>query len=318
MKLATYEHHGRVRLGAVLSNNRILDLDAAADNAEMELLRGAGTFETALRFLEAGEGALEAARRLVQQAETGEAPDAAVVPLDSVQLLPPVPDTRKLFCLAGNYKAHIEEGGRQAHAKEETYPYFFMKPASTALVGSGATVYYPEIIQKLDYEGELTIVIGKRGRMISAAEADEYVAGYTILNDISERGLLSKAAPKAQREQDKFFDWLVGKWFDTSAPMGPWIVTKDEIADPHALPLQTRVNGEIRQNASTADMIFTVGEIIEFISRIVTLEPGDLISTGTPSGVGSARGVFLRPGDRVEVEIQGLGVLESTIGNRPA
>src|SRR5205814_6384435 len=138
-------------------------------------------------------------------------------------------------------------------------------PASTALVGSGEPVLHPKIGRKLDYEGELVIVIGRRGKQIPPEHAYRYVAGYTILNDVSERSLASKEPPKAEREQNRFFDWLVGKWFDTSAPCGPWMVTADEIPDPHALRLQTRVNGELRQDASTAEMIFTVPEIIAFI-----------------------------------------------------
>ncbi|MGV3723477.1 MAG: fumarylacetoacetate hydrolase family protein [Actinomycetota bacterium] len=299
MNILSFTADGSLRLGALLSGERVLDLTNVYPNA--------------LAFLEAGEVGMSACFSAVERAEAGEALAGQVRPLASVQLRPPVPQARKLLALAGNYQEHVAEGGRPTHAKEETYPYFFMKPPSTTLVGSGEPVLHPQIARKLDYEGEFVIVIGRRGKHIPEAQAYRYVAGYTIMNDVSERSLASKEAPKVERERDKFFDWLVGKWFDSAAPCGPWLVTKDAIEDPHNLRLRTRVNGETRQDSSTAAMIFSVPEIIAFISRVVTLEPGDLIATGTPGGVGSARGVFLQPGDTVEVEIDRIGVLRNTL-----
>lgn len=265
-----------------------------------------GLFRTTRDLLAEGPSGLAAVRAYL-------AGSGKRIPLDEVRLAPPVPHARKLFALAGNYDEHVREGGRPTYPKEETYPYFFMKPPSTTLVGSGADVPVPSIARKLDYEGELCIVIGRQVRSVPAGSAADAVAGYTVLNDLSERSLASKDPPRAARERDKFFDWLVGKWFDSAAPCGPWMVTSDELPDPHALRLTTRVNGELRQDASTADMVFTVPEVISFISRVVTLEPGDLIATGTPSGVGSARGVFLGAGDLVEVEIEGIGQLRNRL-----
>lgn len=299
MRILSFSIDGQLRLGALLSGERVLDLT--------------NVYPTALAFLEAGEIGMTSVMSAVERAERGESLAGQVRPLSAVTLRPPVPQCRKLLALAGNYHDHIREGGRPSHAKEETYPYFFLKPASTTLSGCQDPIPFPRIARKLDYEGEFVIVIGKRGRDIPVDQAYRYVAGYTIMNDISERSLASKEPPKAERERDKFFDWLVGKWFDSSAPSGPWLVTRDEIEDPHALKLCTRVNGEVRQKASTADMIFTVPEIVAFISRVLTLEPGDMISTGTPGGVGSARGLFLQPGDTVEVEIEGIGALKNTL-----
>lgn len=297
--LATPDTSGpEVRFGALLSGERVLDLT--------------NVYPTALACLDAGDAGMETIRGAVTRAESGAVLAGPVYPLASVQLRAPVPGARKVLALAGNYQDHIREGGRETHTKEETYPYFFLKPGSTALVGSGQPVTYPKIARKIDYEGEFVIVIGKRGKHISVEDAYQYVAGYTVLNDVSERGLAVKDSPVTPRERDKFFDWLVGKWFDTGAPCGPWLVTRDEIEDPHALGLRTRVNGETRQDGSTADMIFTVPEILAFISRVLTLEPGDLIATGTPGGVGSARGLFLQPGDTVEVEIERIGLLRNT------
>jgi 2-keto-4-pentenoate hydratase/2-oxohepta-3-ene-1,7-dioic acid hydratase in catechol pathway len=299
MKILSFAIDGQIRLGALLSGERVLDLT--------------NVYPTALAFLEAGEVGMSTVLSAIERAEAGESLAGQVRPLSSLQIKPPVPQARKVLALAGNYQEHVREGGRPTHAKEETYPYFFLKPGSTALVGTGEPVIYPRIARKLDYEGELVIVIGKRGKQIPVDQAYRYVAGYTILNDVSERGLASKDPPRAERERDKFFDWLVGKWFDTGAPCGPWLVTKDELEDPHSLRLRTRVNDEIRQDASTADMIFNVPEIIAFISRVLTLEPGDLIATGTPGGVGSARGTFLKPGDTVEIEIEHIGTLRNTL-----
>lgn len=299
MRILSYAIDGQTRLGALLSGERVLDLT--------------NVYPTALAFLEAGELGLTSILSAVERAEKGESLAGAIHSLDSVKLRPPVPQARKLLALAGNYDEHVKEGGRPTHPKEETYPYFFMKPPSTTLIGTGESILHPRIARKLDYEGELTIVIGRRGRYITHDEAYRYVAGYTIINDISERALASKDEPRAPRERDKFFDWLVGKWFDGAAPCGPWLVTRDEIEDPHTLRLRTRVNGEVRQDASTSEMVFSVPEIVAFISRVVTLEPGDLIATGTAAGVGMGRGVFLQPGDTVEVEIERIGVLRNHI-----
>lgn len=299
MRVLSFTIDGQSRLGALLSGERVLDLT--------------NVYPTALAFLEAGELGMSAVMSAVERAERGESLAGQIRPLSAVQLRPPVPQARKLLALAGNYQEHVREGGRPTHEKDLTYPYFFMKPPSTTLIGAHDEIRYPKIGRKLDYEGEFVIVIGQRGKEIPVEQAYRYVAGYTVLNDISERSLASKEPPRADRERDKFFDWLVGKWFDTSAPCGPWLVTRDEIEDPHTLALRTKVNGEIRQSASTADMIFTVPEIVAFISRVVTLEPGDLISTGTPGGVGSARGCFLQAGDTVEVEIESIGVLRNTV-----
>lgn len=312
MKLCTFDAGGTIRLGAETPRG-VMDLLEAArradDTLEVREALVAGQFSDALAFLAGGEGARAAATSLTSRAaELGECLHAT----ESVCFKAPVPNARKLFCLAGNYQEHIREGGGTAYAKEETYPYFFMKPASTALIGSGEAICLPKIARAIDWEGELAVVIGRRGRNIAAAQAEEYVAGYTCFNDISERRL---AVPEGRvaREKDKFFDWLVGKWCDTGGPAGPYLVTRDEVPDPHALALRLRVNGVTKQDSNTRQMIFQIPELIEFISRIVTLEPGDMIATGTPAGVGHARNEFLKAGDIVEVEIERLGVLRNPV-----
>lgn len=300
MKILSFAVDNQNRLGVLLSGERVLDLT--------------NVYPTALSLLEGGEVAMASVLSAVERAESGESLAGPIRMLDQVRLRAPVPQARKLLAVAQNYREHIREVGRPTFAKEETYPYFFLKPPSTALIGARDAVPYPAVTQKLDYEAELGVVIGKRGRDIPAAEAYRYIAGYTVVNDITDRGVASKEPPKAEREQNRFFDWLVGKWFDGGAPCGPWLVTRDEIEEPHALRIRTRVNGELRQDGNTADMIFSIPELVEWISRFVTLEPGDILATGTPSGVGHARGVYLQPGDVVEIDIERIGVLRNEIG----
>jgi 2-keto-4-pentenoate hydratase/2-oxohepta-3-ene-1,7-dioic acid hydratase in catechol pathway len=207
---------------------------------------------------------------------------------------------KNIFCLAVNYADHAKEGGRPPPEN----PVIFTKPW-TSIVGTEDSVIYPKKTKKLDYEAELAVVMGKKGRRIPETRAYEYVAGYTILNDISERDI--------QFNDRQFFR---GKSFDTFAPMGPCLVTKDEISDPQNLKLQLRVNGEVRQNGSTKNMIFKIPFIISFISDSITLEPGDVISTGTPSGVGiyaKPEPRLLKPGDVMEAEIEAIGILRNYI-----
>ncbi len=236
------------------------------------------------------------------------------VPLGEVELGLPVPLPNKLFLLAGNYAEHVQEGGEQAAGREQTFPYVFMKPPSTTLVPSGQTVHLPRgWTQGVDYELELGVVIGRQGRYIPESEALDYVAGYTIINDLSHRQFRPNPQ-RVSRPRDAFFDWLHGKWFDGFCPCGPCVTSAAWIPDPQNLHMELRLNGQVRQQASTAQQIFPVAAVVSFISQIVTLEPGDVISTGTPSGVGKAQGTFLQPGDRLEATIEGIGTLVTLIG----
>ena len=183
---------------------------------------------------------------------------------------------------------------------------------STTVIGPDAAILIPPVARAIDWEGELAVVIGRRAKGVAAGQARRYVAGYTIMNDVSERQLQIRQRT-ASRPRDEWFDWLNGKWLDTFAPQGPWLVTADELTDPQAVTITTRVHGERRQHSSTAQMLCPVDQIIEYLSAIVTLEPGDLISTGTVAGVGATTGTFLKPGDRVEIEIDGIGVLRNRV-----
>jgi 2-keto-4-pentenoate hydratase/2-oxohepta-3-ene-1,7-dioic acid hydratase in catechol pathway len=224
----------------------------------------------------------------------------------------PVPNPGKLFCLAGNYQDHIEEGGGKMEVQDRQTPRVFMKPPTSTVIGPGDAIRIPPVARGIDWEGELAVVIGRKAKAVKAADALKYVAGYTVMNDVSERRLLIRERTET-RPRDRWFDWLNGKWLDTFAPQGPWIVTADEIPDPQALEISTYVNGERRQHNYTSQMLFSVADTIEYISAIITLDPGDIISTGTVSGVGATTGEFLKPGDSVDIEVSGVGVLRNRV-----
>ena len=217
----------------------------------------------------------------------------------AVQLRPPLLRPDKIICLGLNYADHAAESG----AAVPQYPELFSKFPST-LIGPGEPIVLPRVSQQVDYEAELAVVIGRSGRFIPADRALDYVAGYTILNDISMRDF-----------QFRGRQWLPGKTFDRSTPVGPWLVTADEVPDPQNLTITTEVSGAVLQHSNTREMIFPVAETIAYLSQIVQLVPGDLIATGTPAGVGFARKPprFLQPGDVVRVTIERVGTLENPV-----
>ncbi|MGH3002373.1 MAG: fumarylacetoacetate hydrolase family protein [Gaiellaceae bacterium] len=221
--------------------------------------------------------------------------------LGDVRLLAPLPRPGKLLACAGNYQEHIAEGGGIAVDKTRSIPRLFIKPVTT-LLGPDEPLRLPQLSREVDWELELGAVIGFDGA----------VAGYVIVNDVSARSI-DWGIDRNVVEWDTFFDWLNGKWFDGFAPIGPWIATPDEIPDPHDLRLELRVNGEVMQSASTSQMIFGIDELVAFAGRITTLEPGDILATGTPAGVGFASQRYLAPGDVMEGTIEGLGVLRTPV-----
>jgi 2-keto-4-pentenoate hydratase/2-oxohepta-3-ene-1,7-dioic acid hydratase in catechol pathway len=222
-----------------------------------------------------------------------------------VRLLAPVPDPQKIICIGLNYRDHAAESG--VPAPEE--PILFSKYPS-ALIGHGEMIILPYVSQQVDYEAELVVVIGRSGRHIPRERAFEYVGGYAVGHDVSARDWQLNKPGK---------QWMAGKTFDTFAPVGPVLVTPDEVADPHKLGIRLRLNGQTMQESSTSQLIFGVDELIAYVSQIFTLEPGDLIFTGTPPGVGMARKppVWLKPGDTVEVEIDQLGTLRNSVAAEP-
>jgi 2-keto-4-pentenoate hydratase/2-oxohepta-3-ene-1,7-dioic acid hydratase in catechol pathway len=224
-------------------------------------------------------------------------------PLETVELLAPIPRPPKFLAIGLNYADHMAESGADA----PSFPVFFNKQ-STCVTDPGAGIHKPRVSEQVDYEGELGVVIGRRCRQVPAASAPDVIAGYTVVNDVTARDWQFRSPT-----------WTLGKSFDTHGPIGPWIVTRDEVPDPHALQIRTWVNDELRQDASTAEMIFDCFQQVETLSTAFTLEPGDVISTGTPAGVGVFRQppVFLAVGDVVRIEIEGIGTLENPVVEEP-
>lgn len=284
MRLATYQHDGGTRVGAVV-DDRIVEV--ASDM--VELIAG-------------GAGALEHARALAQSARG--------TSLAGVRLLAPIPHPRRdVFCVGWNYSEHFREGqlvrGKDVPPDLPEWPALFSKGPNT-VVGTEAGVLFPAPhSEQLDWECELAVVIGREGRDIPEARALEHVFGYTCANDVSVRDVQRRHGGQ----------WFKGKNFDTHLPLGPWIVTADEIPNPHALRISTRVNGTTKQDSRTEQMVFTVPRILRDLSAGMTLVPGDIIITGTPEGVGFARKPpeFLKVGDVVEVEIESIGVLRNRV-----
>ena len=281
MKLVTYFHAGAERVG-------LLSADGAAVRPlpcpDMNAL------------IESGDLAGIAAR-------AGEE-----IPLDAATLLAPIPRPRQdILCLGMNYKAHLEEAAgynAEAFAKEKPVAVYFSKRVSEAVAPEGFIQSHPGLVERLDYEAELAVILGKTARNVKAAEAGDYIFGYTIVNDVSARDV-----------QTGHKQWYFGKSLDGFAPMGPCIVTADEIPFPPALAISARVNGETRQSSSTALLINSIAEVLEEVTAGMTLLPGTILATGTPAGVGMGFDPpkFLKPGDVVECEIERIGVLRNTV-----
>lgn len=273
-------------------DNALIDLSSYA--AAPSRGQACASFLSVRDFLAASQDEqAQIVAQAAQQLESGE----QVLSLDEVELGPPVPDPEKIICLGLNYPEHVGESGYDV----PPVPTFFAK-FRNSLVGPTSPVILPVVSPFIDYEGELVAVIGKRCKHVSEQEALAYVAGYTICNDVSARDLQMQTG-----------QWTAGKAIDTFAPLGPGIVLATDIPDPQALTLTTRVNGEIVQHESTSQMIFSVAATIAFLSSFMTLEPGDLIATGTPSGIGARRQppLFLHAGDIVEVEIEPIGLIRN-------
>lgn len=280
MKLVTFTHNNKTRVGAVV------------DDFVIDCLGDPSIAPSMIDFLSAGDQSLVAMAQLIDSGKSR-------IALNEVKLNAPVPRPGKYLALGHNYAQHLAETGME----QPEYPTFFTK-LSSCVIGTGDAIQRPKVSDKLDYEGELAFVIGQRCRHVPVDKAREVIAGFTIANDVSVRDWQFRSPTM-----------ILGKSFDTTGPLGPWIVTRDEIPDPHNLNLKTWVDDELRQNANTSDMIFNCYQMIAYLSQVMTLEPGDVITTGTPSGVGVAmkpRG-YLKPGQLVRIEIEGIGVLSNPV-----
>lgn len=291
MKIGIAETEGR-RFLAVRVNDETADLSSVMPAADVQRV-----IEGGVSLLQQVEAALPSVPRVSQ-----------------ARWCAPLSRPPKFLLLAGNFRAHVVESGFEAAPEKNLTPQFFVKPSSTILDPEQAIPLTKENVS-LDYESEIAVVIGKRIKDVSVDDALSGVWGYTVVNDISERKLNGRMDPREMRSNDQFFDWLVGKWFDGSAPMGPWITTADEMAQlaPSDVTVCARLNGQEVQRAPITSMIHSIAEAIAYISRLLTLETGDVISMGTPAGVGLGRGVFLQDGDVIECEVSGIGVLRNTV-----
>jgi 2-keto-4-pentenoate hydratase/2-oxohepta-3-ene-1,7-dioic acid hydratase in catechol pathway len=308
VRLASFRGHGEVRIGALVEQ-RLVDvsdvvagLQFPADRSEALVAAACSLPATGmLRLLHAGRAGMEEVARYVE-AQTRNSLLDRHLSVSRAALLAPVPRPGKIVGLGRNYGDHAKEIGDAAREQ----PRIFLK-APSSVVAPASVVQRPAAVAKLDFEAELAVVMGAYASNVPRARALEFVAGYTALNDVSAREFQFDVSPP----QTSF-----AKSMDGFCPMGPWLTTADEIPDPQALEITCRVNGELMQRGHTSAMIFPVDRLIEYISRFVTLEPGDVIATGTPAGVGAFRKppVWLAPGDRIRIEISGLGVLEHSIG----
>jgi len=313
MRVCRYQHQGQTHRG-FYSEDGVVSITAAAKAYSQATGKDVAISESdsLLPLLPCGTD-FEAANQLAAwvDANRGKLPSGTVLALNDVKLLVPVATPNKIFLLAGNYAEHIREGGGVAAERLETFPYVFLKPITT-LTNPGDPIRIPEVSpDHIDWELELGVVIGKEAKGVSEADALKYVAGYTVVNDVSDRRYRPNPDRKVRRN-DAFFDWLHGKWHDTFCPMGPCIASSDTI-EPEKLPMKLTVNGEVKQDANTGQQIFPVAAVIEFISRSVTLQPGDIISTGTPAGVGNTTGTYLKAGDKVEATIGSIGTLSNPV-----
>ena len=294
MKLAHYSTGGELRVG-VVDGAMIYDLQStnplsteATDNWTIDAILS--------------NGLLAPIQRSTRRGSSG-------IPLESVKLFSPVLNPEKILLMAVNYRSHRRESRMEDAPKE---PYLFTK-FRNALIGPDAAVLIPKVSQQVDWEVELSAIIGRAGKNIAKKDAMSHVAGYAVSNDISFRDLqFSTQLPDGNTKLG--LNWVKGKGLDASFPLGPWLVTSDEIRDPHKLQISLAINGETRQQSTTGDMVFTIDSIIEYVSQGMTLKPGDVISTGTPEGVGAfTGGPYLKNGDVLEGTVEKIGTLRNPV-----
>ena len=313
MRVAVFKHDSGQRIGIAPkgSGDLLIDIVAVSELLNLSSSDPRGDMASLISSSSEPNGRYGQLKQAIN--ENAQTLASAQLNVRDLKLEAPLARPGKIICLAGNYREHIVESGYAAPKESATITQqLFLKPAS-AIIGDGDEIVIGSQNLTVGWETELAVVIGKAGRNIKAEDAYDHVFGYTILNDVSERGLNSRVENRTKREMDGFFDWLAGKWFDCFAPSGPWIVTADEIDDPHNLEIKLTVNNRIRQQGNTRDMIFRIPEQIAYTSSIMTLEPGDIISTGTPVGAGVGGAASLHDGDELVCEIEGIGKLRNKV-----
>lgn len=275
MKIVTFSHEGGPQQAGILVGSCVVGLSPIG-------------YSDVVSFLSGGDEAFRGASELAASGAKG-------LPLSSVRLLAPVPNPEKFICIGLNYRDHAKESGMDI----PEIPTVFTKYRN-AVCGPGDPIILPSVSSQVDYEAEFAFVVGKRAKHVSAADWRDYVFGYTCVHDVSARDY-----------QLATTQWTIGKTFDSFGPMGPWLVSKDEVADPHGLRIQLTLNGRVLQDSNTNQLVFDVGALLEYLSTVMTLQPGDVVSTGTPPGVGMARKppIYLQPGDECTVAVEGIGEL---------
>lgn len=304
MKLVTFQYEDKRSIGAYIDGDRVIDLHESykqmlrtEGKTRIEEKAQAYVPSTMEDFLRGGEDSMEAARGVVDYVLKNA--EGTVYERKQVKLLAPLHQPEKIICVGHNYREHILEMGREI----PEYPVVFAKFANTIIGPEDDIPFYP-ISEQLDYEAEFVFVVGKEAKNVKEEDALDYVAGYSIANDVTYRDI-----------QRRTLEWLQGKSVDGSAPIGPWIVTSDELQDPSGLAVTLKVNGEVRQQTNTENLVFTVPKLVAFLSNLMTLKPGDIILTGTPGGVGVAMDPprFLTEGDVVTIDIDQVGTLENKV-----
>ena len=298
MKLLSFRTGGETRLG-LLMNSSIVDVDKGYYHLFRDHVPS-----NMLDFLEEGEAAMVQAKKLEEASEmnwkTLRSISDIVFDVGNVEVLAPIPKTREnIICLGLNYREHVQEVGLPL----PKYPVFFTKPP-TSIIGPGASILFPKSTSNVDYEAELAFIFGKRGRDVPEEDAYSYIAGYTVFNDLTARDL-----------QRRHGQWFKGKSLDTFAPMGPYLITKDEVPDPHDLEISLELNGKLMQKSNTRNMVFKIPTLVKYITMDMTIKPGNVVATGTPSGVGYTRKppVYLKPGDIMKVTVENVGVLQNKV-----
>lgn len=297
MKLARYVKNGEAKVG-IAKNGLLFDVREASKKLALPILSDLVTID---RLLSAG--AIDSLRQVEEKiigASSG-------VPVESVKLLSPIQNPEKILLIAHNYRSH----NRERNVQQPSEPYVFAK-FRNALIGPGDPILIPKVSRNVDWEVELAVIIGKAGKYIAKEDSMNHVAGYAISNDVSFRDFqYSTKLPDGKTTLG--LNWMKGKGLDSSFPLGPWLVTRDEIPNPHELEISLSVNGKRKQRSNTSDMIFKIESLIEYISAGITLQPGDVISTGTPEGVAATAGPFLKDGDIVEGSIDRIGTLSNPV-----
>lgn len=281
LRLGTFGKDGRAFPGVIMDDGRVADLSGCGYDSLLSILNDTEAFGVVQGMLAERKNGL------------------AVYSLDEVKTMAPLAKPGKIICIGKNYMEHAREMSSEA----PTEPVFFAKFANS-IIGPGDSIVMPRTSDQVDYEAELAVVIGRKGRFIPVEEAMDYVAGYTIFNDVSARDLQMRGG-----------QWMKGKALETFAPTGPYLVTVDEVPNPHKLDIKLWLNDSVMQDSNTSNFIFDIPFLISFLSELFTLEPGDIIATGTPPGVGFARKppVFMKPGDQVRIQIEGIGELENSV-----